>query len=186
MKPVQFFKLSGMYGVSLSLIQTRKVRRVKRSGCTAAAVICGDNGNVVKYLIAGSGGAPVAMIFPQKKAFQVPSIFTSFSCADSTGKTYSRDTDAEFKLLNVLAEILDRAGRNRAPDTWIALRIEQEPCDSCRQAIKNFRDRFKDVELEVKFGVDDVRSSLKEIAHAGLKFDIMDETLKLSRRFKPT
>ena len=63
-----------------------------------------------------------------------------------------RDKDAEFLMLNVIANKLHEemdAGRTIAG--YIAMHVEYPPCGSCALVIEKFQQSFRNVKLEVSW-----------------------------------
>lgn len=89
-----------------------------------------------------SKGADVAdftYLKPEDERF-----FTTYVDAGKPGNEYPRYHDTEAKILeNIASQIESSATRGK-----IVLYTEQEPCDSCKNIISEFRERFPHIELE--------------------------------------
>ena len=172
----------------MSMARSRREAKIKSSGCTAAAAMCGGEGNSLKYFIAGSGSSPAKIIFPICETLRVPQIFVSFPSPDKAGKIYIRDRDAEFKILNIIAKILDSTKGKHLQGIWVTLRVEQPPCCSCKKAINDFRLRFPNVMLDVRVGIDGVRKTIKKINKSknnGENIDVIESALEVGKLFMP-
>lgn len=58
-----------------------------------------------------------------------------------------RDSDTEWKLLEEIATRVNQGSRGR-----ISLYTERRPCDSCASVIREFREKYPDINLKVYYG----------------------------------
>ncbi|MFN6529547.1 deaminase domain-containing protein [Nostoc sp. ChiSLP03a] len=80
-------------------------------------------------------GAVVLPTQPMLKTFEV------------TG--HRRDLDSEYKILEAIAQ---KYTNNREVKSKIELFTEREPCDSCEYVIKQFRQTFPNIQLNIYHG----------------------------------
>ncbi|MTJ08502.1 deaminase domain-containing protein [Anabaena sp. UHCC 0204] len=62
---------------------------------------------------------------------------------------HRRDLDSEYKILEAIAE---KYTNNREVKGKIELFTEREPCDSCEYVMKQFRQTFPNIQLNVHHG----------------------------------
>ncbi|MFT9821037.1 deaminase domain-containing protein [Lysinibacillus sp. NPDC056185] len=72
--------------------------------------------------------------------------FKATKADDKGGNNYLRDGDTEYKILNDLAE---RLGTNYEAKGTIKLFTEKVVCDSCDQIIKQFDEKYPNINIEV-------------------------------------
>ncbi|MGX9784436.1 deaminase domain-containing protein [Janthinobacterium lividum] len=171
--------------MTLSLIRSRRESAIKKEGCTAAAVMCSSDKNLMFYFIAGSGKAPVQKIFPENLIMLIPQIFKASISSDGKGNCYFGGNDAEFKILNVIAGIIANNQGNDLDAGWVFLQIEQPPCDSCSRVIGGFKLKFPNFELKVEY-TDNIRNLLKNIVAQGKivdDYDMREKILEIRKMF---
>ncbi|WP_422661899.1 deaminase domain-containing protein [Pannus brasiliensis] len=59
------------------------------------------------------------------------------------------DTDAEYKVLDEIANILDRFYDRTIVEGQLYLYTELQPCESCQSVIKQFEEKFPNVKIIV-------------------------------------
>lgn len=73
------------------------------------------------------------------------------SCAPNSNNVwFMRDKDAEFLMLNAIANKLrEEMAAGRTIAGYIAMHVEYPPCGSCARVIANFQQLFCNVKLDV-------------------------------------
>ncbi|MFJ5566775.1 deaminase domain-containing protein, partial [Lysinibacillus xylanilyticus] len=72
--------------------------------------------------------------------------FKAIEAPNKAGKSFLRDVDTEYKILNDLAE---RIGTNYEAKGKVKLFTEKVVCDSCDQVIQQFNKKYPNIEVEV-------------------------------------
>ncbi|MCX7569180.1 hypothetical protein OS242_04345, partial [Tumebacillus sp. DT12] len=77
-----------------------------------------------------------------------PATFIAIETPDRLGKNYLRDRDTEYKILN---EIALQLGEKTTASGSIKLYTDRKPCDSCSIIIQQFKDKYKNVDVEILY-----------------------------------
>ncbi|MEB3228390.1 MAG: deaminase domain-containing protein [Synechocystis sp.] len=60
------------------------------------------------------------------------------------------DTDAEYKLLSAIAEVLE-TDSNHGAEGMLYLYTERKPCKSCEQVLQQFSQKFPNIEVRLEW-----------------------------------
>lgn len=80
-------------------------------------------------------------------------IFKATDELNSQGVAFPRDVDSEYKIINHIA---NRLGDNYSASGTIRLFTERDTCNSCNRIIKEFKEKYSNITIEV-FYQDDLQ-----------------------------
>lgn len=131
-------------------VQSASKKQQSRKGCIAA-VVCllqkPKRGFMLWHGTSHTRGIRLGTWSHSKAYAGNPSpILTPSRAPNHKGESWLRDMDAEFILLNELANFLCESKIDRG---HVALSVEYEPCSSCKSVIEQFREKFPCVNLYV-------------------------------------
>ena len=159
-KHVEFLKL-GAIGVSrFGSVHARDVwalaatkRMLKKPGCIASAIcMLTVNGSrrFLKLVAHSRSGQVQWEGMGGKKMVSGQRRMLTPRCAPShTNLWFMRDVDAEFQLLNSIA---NRWSPTAVTEGFIAMHVEYPPCDSCRDVITEFKLMYPQIDVLVSAG----------------------------------
>lgn len=128
-----------------------KDKTAPKGGNVATAELCLDDG--ASFVSEGtSKKVPLGIPSPPpEEGGPVPKTGGHFKATHHGDKEgFLRDVDSEYKVLSDLADKLV-ATRHGVPAGRLYLYTERAPCDSCRNVIEQFKQRFPLIEVEVDY-----------------------------------